>query len=590
MRHLTRILLAMTCAFCALGVQAKRETTVVRPTLSEAQQRRFNYFFQEAVRLRLDENYSRSYYCLKHCLEIDPLSPDALYEMAVYNLYILGKDSVGFEQLRYAAGLEPKNPDILELLARQYLDRKDNEETIKCLEQIVALQPKRSDLYSVLSKLYAQTGDAKRALASLDRQETIEGKSLELSLGKFVLLKSMKKLKQAFAEMESLRRENPHDLNIPLVMAGMYLDEGQEEKALQLMAQVERESPRYPQLQIARMEYYERKGQDSLVTALCDSLVFSPDVDEQMRRHLVQVRMNELAEASDSLSEAMRYHRRVVEQFPAPELYMLSAQFLARRGGSSDSLVAELHHLVDLDPTNELALGTLLDYYISTDSLSAAEEICLKGINALPADLRFSYYMGAIHYQRGNQNAAVEVLKSGIARATEDTQPEVLSDAYAMMGDCYYKQERIAEAFTAYDSSLVRNPNNVVCLNNYAYYLSLRGERLEKAEQMSYITIKQEPLNKTYLDTYAWILYQEENYSMAKFYIDRVVSPLASDEDIVTSTDYSAEVIRHAAAIYEANDQSERAEHLRLLAQKKEESPTETAGENMEEPIEEPKE
>lgn len=77
---------------------------------------------------------------------------------------------------------------------------------------------------------------------------------------------------------------------------------------------------------------------------------------------------------------------------------------------------------------------------------------------------------------------------------------------------------------------------------------------------------------------------------MAKFYIDRVVSPLASDEDIVTSTDYSAEVIRHAAAIYEANDQSERAEHLRLLAQKKEESPTETAGENMEEPIEEPKE
>lgn len=590
MRRLTRFLLILLCTLCALGAQAKRETSVARPTLSEAEQRRFNFFFQEAVRLRLDENYSRAYYCLQHCLELDPGSPDALYEMAIYNLYILGRDSLGFEQLRYAAGLEPKNPDILELLARQYLDQERPGEAVKCLEQIVALQPKRSDLYSVLSKLYAQSGDAKRALASLDRRETIEGKSLELSLSKFVLLKSMKKSKQAFAEMESLRRENPHDLQIPLIIADLYLDEGQDEKALQLMDQVERESPRYPQLQLARMKYYERKGQDSLVTAMTDSLVFSRDLDEQMRLRLVQKRMGELAEKSDSLAEAMHYQRRVAEQFPDPNLYALSAQFLVQHKASSDSILAELHHLVDLDPTNEMALGTLLGYYIDTDSLAAAEEICLKGINALPADLRFSFYMGAIHYQRDNQSQAIEVLRGGIARAAEETQPELLSEAYTMLGDCYYKLEQYLEAFAAYDSSLVHNPNNVVCLNNYAYFLSLRGEQLEKAEQMSYITIKQEPLNKTYLDTYAWILYLEENYSMAKFYIDRVVSPLASDEDIVASTDFSADVIRHAADIYEANGQTERAEHLRQLAREKEENQAKETEKITEEQIEEPKE
>lgn len=590
MRYLTRFLLVMACVFCALGVQARRETPSGRPALSPVRQRRFNYFFQEAVRLRLDENYSRAYYCLEHCLEIDPLSADALYEMAVYNLYVLGKDSLGFEQLRYAADLEPKNPDILELLARQYLDQQRPEETIKCLEQIVALQPKRSDLYSVLSKLYAQTGDAKRALASLDRQETIEGKSLELSLSKFVLLKSMKKQKQGFAEMEGLMRENPHDLQIPLIMADLYFDEGQEEKGLQLMRQVERESPRFPQLQMEWMEYYKRKGQDSMVTALCDSMVFSPDVSDEMRRHLVQVRMNELAAQPDSLNGAMRYHRRVVERFPDPNLYAVSAQFLARHGASSDSLLTELHYLVDLDPTNEMALGTLLDYYIGKDSLSAAEEICLKGINALPGDLRFSFYMGAIHYQCGRQREAIEVLKGGIGRADENTQPEVLSEAYTMLGDCHYKLEQFSQAFAAYDSSLVYNPNNVVCLNNYAYFLSLRGERLEKAEQMSYIAIKQEPLNKTYLDTYAWILYLEENYSMAKFYIDRVVSPMASDDEVVTSVEFSADVVRHAADIYEANGLTERAEHLRQLARKKEANEAEEAGEAEKEQAEEPKE
>lgn len=590
MRGFARYFFVLVCVLCSLGVQARREPTAARTTLTQAQQRRFDYFFQEAVRLRLDENYSRAYYCLQHCLEIDPLSADALYEMAVYNLYVLGRDSLGFEQLRYAAGLEPKNPDILELLARQYLEQGRTEETIKSLEEILALQPKRSDLCSALSKLYAQTGDAKRALASLDRQELIDGKNLELSLSKFVLLKSMKKMKQAFAEMESLRRENPHDLQIPLIMADMYFDEGQEEKGLQLMNQVEHESPHYPRLHMMKLRRYNRLGDSTRVAELCDSLVFAPDVDEQMRLQLVEMRMAVLSAGPDSLNAAMGYHRRVAERFPSPSLYLMGAQFLAHHNGSSDSILANLHHLVDLDPTNEMALGTLLDYYLNTDSLPAAEEICLKGINALPSDLRFSFYMGAIHYQRGNQNAAIEVLKGGIARADEDTQPEILSEAYTMLGDCYYKQEQLTEAFAAYDSSLVYNPNNVVTLNNYAYFLSLTGEQLEKAEKMSYIAIKQEPLNKTYLDTYAWILYLEENYFMAKFYIDRVVSPSASDQDIVASTDYSADVVRHAADIYAANGQAERADHLRQLAQMKEENQAENAEETAEEPIEETEE
>ncbi len=48
--------------------------------------------------------------------------------------------------------------------------------------------------------------------------------------------------------------------------------------------------------------------------------------------------------------------------------------------------------------------------------------------------------------------------------------------------------------------------DNVMALNNYAYYLSEQGKDLHKAESMSYKTIKAEPNNGTYLDTYAWIL------------------------------------------------------------------------------------
>ena len=77
----------------------------------------------------------------------------------------------------------------------------------------------------------------------------------------------------------------------------------------------------------------------------------------------------------------------------------------------------------------------------------------------------------------------------------------------------------MAEAYAAYDSSLVYNPSNIGALNNYAYYLSVERRDLDKAEEMSYKTVKAEPNNSTYLDTYAWILFEKGNYAEARIYI-----------------------------------------------------------------------
>ena len=91
------------------------------------------------------------------------------------------------------------------------------------------------------------------------------------------------------------------------------------------------------------------------------------------------------------------------------------------------------------------------------------------------------------------------------------------------MGDLLHEKGRIEEAFAAYDSSLQYKPDNVGSLNNYAYYLSEMDLDLEKAEQMSLRTIKAEPNNATFLDTYAWIMFKLERYEDAKNYIDQTL-------------------------------------------------------------------
>ena len=119
-----------------------------------------------------------------------------------------------------------------------------------------------------------------------------------------------------------------------------------------------------------------------------------------------------------------------------------------------------------------------------------------------------------------------------------------MSDFYALMGDILYTKGQEKEAFAAYDSCLQWKSDNISCLNNYAYYLSEKNLNLTKAEEMSYRTVKAEPDNATYLDTYAWILYQQKRYAEAKIYIDQAVK---NDTDTVHVTPV---VIDHAGEIY----------------------------------------
>ena len=82
-------------------------------------------------------------------------------------------------------------------------------------------------------------------------------------------------------------------------------------------------------------------------------------------------------------------------------------------------------------------------------------------------------------------------------------------------------------------------------LNNYAYFLSLDKKDLERAEEMSAKSLKLEPDNPTYLDTYAWILFQQKRYAEAQVYIDSVLVLLG---DSLTADD--ANLLEHAGDIY----------------------------------------
>ena len=75
----------------------------------------------------------------------------------------------------------------------------------------------------------------------------------------------------------------------------------------------------------------------------------------------------------------------------------------------------------------------------------------------------------------------MEAFRNGINVINEQSSPAIVSDFYSVMGDLLFQKDRVAEAYAAYDSCLQWKPDNIGCLNNYAYYLSIKGGDLEKA-------------------------------------------------------------------------------------------------------------
>jgi tetratricopeptide (TPR) repeat protein len=148
--------------------------------------------------------------------------------------------------------------------------------------------------------------------------------------------------------------------------------------------------------------------------------------------------------------------------------------------------------------------------------------------------MAFYYYHGMAFYRQDNHDEALEAFRNGISVITQESSPEIVSTFYEVMGDLLHQKGLKHEAYAAYDSCLQWKPNNIGCLNNYAYYLSVEGEQLERAEQMSHKTITAEPTNATYLDTYAWILFMQKRYSESRIYIEQALQNDSVHSSVIT--------------------------------------------------------
>ena len=187
-------------------------------------------------------------------------------------------------------------------------------------------------------------------------------------------------------------------------------------------------------------------------------------------------------------------------------------------------IVLEKAHEVQQPNCDEELLDQLQDMYLKLDKWSEALAIQdeldkINGYTSQSAILRVRIRI----IQKKPKKALAEVNRY---LEQDPTDVNLLEYKVGIMG---MTKAKAKELYPIYEQILEINPHNLSILNDYAWTLATHKGDLNKAESMSAITIKEDPYNATFLDTYGWIMYMKGEKDLALFYLTR--AQMYAEED-----------------------------------------------------------
>lgn len=531
----------VACGTSGKQTKLKHQQVVVqKDPLTPEQRRKYDYYFLEAVRMKQKGDYDAAYELYQHCLDIYPASGAALYELSQFYMY-LGQERKGGLALKQAVFSDESNFWYKQTLASYYERKRDVPKAIAVYENMADQFPSRLEPLMSLIDLYNQTKSYQQVINTLNRLEELDGKSEQISMEKFRMFLLLGDQEKAFTEIESLSKEYPYDMRYQTILGDVYLNNDKPQEALGVYQRILKEEPGYAPALISMASYYQKTGQDSLYQAQLDTILLNDDVQSDTKMEIMRQLILQSEQGSKDSTQVISLFQNILKRPQQnADLAMLCAQYLLAKKMEKEA-VPVLHQILELDPENKPARLQLLSYAIRDNNLDDVIRIAKPALEYNPESLEFYYYLGIAYHQKGETDEALDVFTKGVKQINEKSDKGVVSDFYAILGDLYHSKEMHAEAYAAYDSSLVYNPDNIGTLNNYAYFLSVERKDLDKAEEMSYRTVKAEPDNETYLDTYAWILFEKGRYTEARIYIEQALR---------NKGDKSRTIVEHAGDIY----------------------------------------
>ena len=540
-------LLLLCCL--ALPSQARRDKikrvapqAVKADSLSYEASRRYNYFFLEAVRQQNAGHYDAAFDLINYCLQLNPNAAEAYFMRSGYYSE-LNLDSLDFADLVKAATLQPSNDTYQERLAEGYLNTGKYDKAIETYENLYSNNRSRSDVLGDLVQLYKQQKDYDGMLRTIRRIEQVEGESDQTAMMKMNVYELKGDEKNAYKTLKMLADTHPIDQNYTLMLGNWLMQHKGQKEAYKLYTEALNADPSNVYAQSAMYDYYRAMSQDSLANGMMNRILLGKNTPQKSRIQFLRQAIMDSEERKDDSTEVVKLIDRVQQVVPTDTLVaQMRVAYYSMKKFPKPDVNKALSELLELQPDNAGTRMQLIQNEWDSGNWKKIDSLSTPGMLYNPDEMAFYYFSGLSRWYEKDNRGALDALQRGTRAITDKSNRETVGVIYSILGEIYHNMGNKAQSFAAYDSCLQWKPDDVVTLNNYAYYLGEEGVSLKKAEEMSAKAVKAEPKNATYLDTYAWVLYKQKRYAEAKIYIDMALKFTADSTKDATLREHAGDI------------------------------------------------
>ena len=452
---------------------------------------------------------------------------------------------------KQAVAQAPENKWYRFKLAQIYRSAGENQATLEELNTLLEFYPNDYDALFMLADTYKDYGEYLKSNQVLDRALKLTGPNRSIYLLKFRNFESLGVRDSAITQLELLRDIDPDNLSTLNLLSEYYSRTGREGNAKEVLNEALSRNARDPQsiLNLAGIFIEDQKWDSAgaLIRTFLGDKVILPEEKlsiaqflyaKQQESPLNEQLKKETGWALDAFTESSP------EYGPA---FTLAGQYYAQIG-ETEKAIEKLEKGNELLPQDDIAWRLRLQLLLSEDKLEEAKRVGIEADKNVPDDSFIQFFIGTAYLLSDeNENAVTWLERASRAPARKPFKSVVFST----LGDAQSNLGNSEEGDRVYELALRYDPENHNAMNNFAYNLSVRGENLERAQELALKAMELDPENAAYLDTMGWVFYKLGEYEKAKRFIKASID--------LNEQEASAEVLEHLGDVHDKLNNPEEA-------------------------------
>ncbi|WP_160143678.1 tetratricopeptide repeat protein [Chryseolinea soli] len=525
------LLAALSWTAPGTAVAQRKKKNVEEVEASGIRLREAEFYFTEGEKFFILEDYAKALLYYQRTLEITPDNATVHYKVAEVlsqsnKQEDLLKASLSMEN---ALKLEKKNKYFYLLAANIYGSLTKFDKAAETYEALIKEVKGSEEYLYELAAVYQYANKFDDAVKTYNRAESALGISEVSSIQKLRIYLEQGKTKEGIAEGEKLINAFPDEERYVMGFADVLSQKGMRPDAIKYLEKFLVTNPDSGNVKMLLAGLYRDSRQEDKARALLLTLFDDPSVELSSKLIMLgayntELNQNKTKNIADPEKEkfALSLLEKLGKSNPSdPNVHILGGDLYLSTGKPRDAQ-REYSQAIELGNVNFEVWENLLFLETQMEQWDNVIKHSDEALIMFPNQGMVHYFNGYANLRKRQYPEAVASLEQAKKLTTSNTNLQ--GELNSMLGDAYNAMKAYDKSDKAYDDALTINPNNDAVLNNYSYFLALRKVNLEKAEKMASSLMKNNPDNPTFLDTYAWVLYTRQKYKEARKAIERAIS------------------------------------------------------------------